>query len=55
VKEKITFRSMLPSRAEFKTTIMPMLRGSAVGSFFGALPGTGGSISSFMATRSRKK
>lgn len=55
VKEKITFRSMLPSRAEFKTTIMPMLRGSAVGSFFGALPGTGGSISSFMAYAVEKK
>jgi TctA family transporter len=55
VKEKITFRSMLPSRAEFKITIMPMLRGSAVGSFFGALPGTGGSISSFMAYAVEKK
>jgi TctA family transporter len=55
LKEKITMRSMLPSRAEFKTTIMPMLRGSAVGSFFGALPGTGGSISSFMAYAVEKK
>jgi TctA family transporter len=32
-----------------------MLRGSAVGSFFGALPGTGGAISSFMAYAVEKK
>ncbi|NQW80938.1 MAG: tripartite tricarboxylate transporter permease [Polaromonas sp.] len=55
VKEKITMRTMIPSRAEFKSTIMPMLRGSGVGSFFGALPGTGGSISSFMAYAVEKK
>jgi TctA family transporter len=53
--EKITMRTMTPSRQEFKDSIMPMLRGSAVGSFFGALPGTGGSISSFMAYAVEKK
>ena len=54
-KEKITMRTMTPTRQEFKDSIMPMLRGSAVGSFFGALPGTGGSISSFMAYAVEKK
>jgi putative tricarboxylic transport membrane protein len=49
IKDKITMRTMTPTREEFKDSIRPMLRGSAVGSFFGALPGTGGSIASFMA------
>jgi putative tricarboxylic transport membrane protein len=55
IKEKITMRTMTPTREEFKDSIRPMLRGSAVGSFFGALPGTGGSISSFMAYAVEKK
>lgn len=53
--EKITLRTMVPSKGEFKSSILPMLRGSAVGSFFGALPGTGASISSFMAYALEKK
>ncbi len=55
IKEKITMRTMTPSRQELKDSVLPMLRGSAVGSFFGALPGTGGSISSFMAYAVEKK
>jgi len=55
VTEKITMRSMTPSRQEVKDSILPMLRGTGVGSFFGALPGTGGSIASFMAYAIEKK
>ena len=55
IKEKITMRTMTPSRQEFKDSVLPMLRGSGVGSFFGALPGTGGAISSFMAYAVEKK
>lgn len=55
VESKVTLRSMIPSRGEFKQTIMPMLRGSGVGGFFGALPGTGPSIASFMAYALEKK
>jgi len=53
--EKISMRSMLPTRAEWKASVMPMLRGSGVGSFFGALPGTGASIASFMSYAVEKK
>lgn len=34
---------------------MPMLRGTAIGSFFGALPGTGASIASFFSYAVEKK
>lgn len=52
---KISFRSMIPTRDDWRRSWMPMLRGSWVGSFFGALPGTGGTISSFMAYALEKR
>lgn len=55
VETKVTLRSMIPSRQEFRQTVMPMLRGSGVGGFFGSLPGTGPSIASFMAYALEKK
>ena len=53
--EKISLRSMLPSKPEMKATVMPMVRGTGIGSFFGALPGTGVSIAAFMAYAVEKK
>lgn len=55
VKEKITMRTMMPTRKDVHESILPMLRGTGVGSFFGALPGTGASIASFMAYAVEKK
>lgn len=55
VAQKITFRSMVPTADDTKRSVMPMLRGSGIGSFFGALPGTGASIASFMAYAVEKK
>lgn len=55
VQEKITFRSMTPTKKDWKESAMPMLRGTGLGSFFGALPGTGPSIASFMAYALEKK
>lgn len=51
----ITFGSMLPTRDDVKRSWMPMLRGSGIGSFFGALPGTGGMMASFMTYAVEKK
>ena len=48
-RKSITFRSMIPTRDDVRRSWAPMLRGTAIGSFFGALPGTGGLIASFMA------
>lgn len=45
----IRMRDVLPTKAEARTLVFPILRGSSVGSFFGALPGTGAAIASFMA------
>ena len=53
--EKITFRSMVPTADDTKRSVMPMLRGTGIGSFFGALPGTGASIASFMSYAVEKK
>lgn len=52
---KITFRSMVPTRDDVRRFWFPMLRGSAIGSFFGTLPGTGPSIAAFMSYAVEKK
>ncbi|WP_191083834.1 tripartite tricarboxylate transporter permease [Roseococcus microcysteis] len=54
-RQKITFRSMIPTRDDWSRFWWPMLRGTGVGSFFGALPGTGTTISAFMAYAVEKK
>ncbi|HVL57875.1 MAG TPA: tripartite tricarboxylate transporter permease [Burkholderiaceae bacterium] len=51
----ITFRSMLPTRRDWARSSGSMLRGSGIGSFFGALPGAGPTISSFMAYAVEKR
>lgn len=51
VKEhlKIRLRDLIPTRTEFKESIIPMVRGTAVGTAFGALPGTGPMITPFVS------
>ncbi|QKV54677.1 tripartite tricarboxylate transporter permease [Comamonas antarctica] len=53
--EKVSLASMMPTRAELKTTVKPMARGSALGAALGALPGVGPSIAAFMAYAIEKK
>ncbi|WIY52383.1 tripartite tricarboxylate transporter permease [Devosia sp. YIM 151766] len=52
---KVTLRSMIPTRDDVRRSWMPMFRGTALGSFFGTLPGTGAIIASFMAYAVEKK
>ena len=52
---RVTLRSMVPTREEFRTALKPILRGFGVGTFFGILPGTGPTISSFMAYAIEKR
>ncbi|WP_341702429.1 tripartite tricarboxylate transporter permease [Ferrovibrio sp.] len=52
---RISLRSMLPSRKEWRQYWAPATRGAVVGSFVGALPGTGPGIASFMAYALEKK
>lgn len=54
-RKSITFRSMIPSREGARRSVLPMLRGSGVGSFFGTLPGTGSLIAAFMAYAVERK
>ena len=54
-RKSITFRSMVPTRDDIRRSIMPMVRGTGIGSFLGALPGTGAVIASFMAYAVEKK
>lgn len=46
---KIRLRTLLPTRDDWKRSAFPMIRGSAIGGFFGPLPGAGPSISSFVS------
>ena len=46
---------LLPSMQEFKASIMPVLRGTALGSFLGVLPGGGAALSSFSSYALEKK
>jgi|UniRef100_UPI00404746A5 putative tricarboxylic transport membrane protein len=55
ITEKITMRSMMPTKQDVKDSIKPMLRGSGIGGFFGALPGTGAAIASFISYAVEKK
>lgn len=47
--EKVGFRQMMPTRDDLRRIPFPALRGTTLGSFFGALPGTGSTLSSFLA------
>ena len=48
-------RSMWPTREDWRRSGMPMLRGSGVGGFFGALPGTGGLVATFVSYAIERK
>jgi putative tricarboxylic transport membrane protein len=46
---------MRPSRAELKQAFMPMVRGTLIGTLFGAMPGTGPTITTFIAYAVERK
>ena len=52
---KVRMRDMRPTRAEMKQAFLPMLRGTAVGCLFGAMPGTGPTITTFIAYALERK
>jgi len=51
----VSLRSLMPTAEDFRRITKPMMRGAAVGSFFGPLPGTGPTIASFIAYAVEKK
>jgi len=48
-------KHLYPTKADLKASAWPIARGTGVGSFFGALPGTGPAISSFCSYMVEKK
>ena len=49
VPPRVALRDLLPNSRDLRRIPFPALRGASLGSFFGALPGTGSTISSFLA------
>ncbi len=54
-QQPIDYRAFYPSRDEWRRAWGPLWRGGAVGSFFGALPGTGQTVASFVGYALEKK
>ena len=52
---RVRMRDMRPTRAEIRQSFWPMLRGTGVGTLFGALPGTGPTITTFIAYALERK
>ena len=51
----MSMRDMRPTRDELRRSMAPMLRGTAIGCLFGALPGTGPTITTFIAYALERK
>jgi putative tricarboxylic transport membrane protein len=51
----LKWRDMRPSRGEMKEAFWPMVRGTLVGTLFGAMPGTGPTITTFLAYALERK
>ncbi|MGH8781785.1 tripartite tricarboxylate transporter permease [Paraburkholderia sp.] len=52
---KLRLRDMRPSVAELRQAFWPIVRGTSVGTLFGAMPGTGPTITTFIAYALEKK
>jgi len=52
---KFTWKDQLPTREDWRRSWMPMLRGSGLGAFFGALPGTSGGMATFLSYAIEKR
>jgi len=52
---KVRLRDMRPSKSEMKQAFWPMVRGTLVGTLFGAMPGTGPTITTFISYAIEKK
>lgn len=52
--QKITLRSLVPSRAEMSRSGGPMLRGSVIGTIVGIIPGAGSTVAAFVSYAAEK-
>jgi putative tricarboxylic transport membrane protein len=53
--QKISLRSMIPTRDDWRRFTLPTLRGSGLGSVIGVLPGAGPTIAAFLAYAVEKR
>lgn len=53
--QSFALRDQFPTRSDWKRSSGPILRGSILGSFFGALPGTSGGMATFLSYSIEKK
>jgi TctA family transporter len=53
--QKVTFRSMIPTRDDVRRFWAPTLHGTSIGSIFGTLPGTGSTVASFVSYAVEKR
>lgn len=49
IKTDVSWRKVMPSKADVKESTMPIVRGSFIGFFAGLLPGVGASLASFLS------
>ncbi|ORE92607.1 transmembrane protein [Stappia sp. 22II-S9-Z10] len=54
-RTSVSLSAMKPTREDVRRSIPAMIRGSAIGSFFGTLPGTGPSVAAFIAYAAEKR
>lgn len=54
-RETLKLKAIRPTRDDVRRSWLPMTRGSAMGSFFGTLPGTGPSIAAFLSYAIEKR
>jgi TctA family transporter len=52
---RLSMKDMRPTRSELRQAFWPMVRGTAVGTLFGAMPGTGPTITTFIAYAVERK
>jgi putative tricarboxylic transport membrane protein len=55
VKMNVGLRDMMPSKADMKLAFWPTVRGTLVGTIFGAMPGTGPTVTTFIAYALERK
>lgn len=55
VKVDVTWRSMLPTREDWKRSGLPAGRGAGIGSILGILPGTGAALAAFISYAVERK
>jgi TctA family transporter len=51
----VSLRSLIPTREDMRQSLMPTLRGSAIGSVVGALPGMGATLATFISYSVEKR